>query len=65
VNLGSERVHYKHQAHMLILDQQEEGGAAILIVIIKLKGMINPTSNAIIAKNLGIMHQNVEKSNMT
>jgi hypothetical protein len=55
----------QHQAHMLILHQQEEGGAAILIVIIKLKGMINLTSNAIIAKNLGIMHQNVGKSNMT
>jgi hypothetical protein len=55
----------QHQAHMLILHQQEEGGAAILIVIIKLKDMINLTFNAIIAKNLGIMHQNVGKSNMT
>jgi hypothetical protein len=55
----------RHQAHMLILHQQEEGGATILIVIIKLKGMINLTSNAIIAINLGILHQNVGENNMT
>jgi hypothetical protein len=55
----------QHQAHMLILHQQEEGGATILIVIIKLKGMINLTSNAIIAINLGILHQNVGENNMT